>query len=354
MFGFGKKRSKQTFKQRVSDFWVKYSEVADRYYQTIEEGNCASLAPEFGKFADKTLPGVSWVFGPGENGGHSLTLTGEGQILKQLMADYCCRRAPELAGWTFYASRQPSLYEDFKGFAIGIGDANIDVESFKLRTHVDDETEKVDIVAWHPAFERLPEEHRYTPLFILLDEALGEFGTQTWIGTIDIKPFEPDEQTRSLAGLPEFLKQVGEYHKWEKLPPLETLSVYKMDEQSSSPRGDTIVGTSVIPNVVFEYIENKGRLDENPLLEAGAELVYLVIDTTVFPEGQQADARGNLEALLSEALEADWSGRTLGGAFGVNNSYIEMILYDGEQSRRIVKDKLAELQLDGRYKIVSF
>ena len=348
-------RSTATFKSRVSEFWRWYPQVAEKFFQAIENGDCRELAPEVGRFMETTLPTLSWVFGPGENGGHSFTLSGEGEVPKQLLAEYWHHCAPEIPKWTFHASRQPTPPERLKDFSISVGDREeVDLATFMVSTLVDEEEEKIDIVAWHPALDQLDEEHHYQLLFLLLDEALGEFGTQTWIGEIKIQPLADDSHQIPLTALPGFIEQAHRYHQWEKLPPLKAYSLYELRQQTDAPRGDTIVGSTIIPNEVFSLIENEGKLAEDPFEGSGAQFAYIAIDSDVFPEGQQSDVRGNMEDALDDALQQQWSGRTLGGAFGIHETYIDLLLLDGEQSLQIVRETLDQLQLQNRYRIEPF
>ncbi|MEZ6107310.1 MAG: hypothetical protein R3B96_14625 [Pirellulaceae bacterium] len=64
---------------------------------------------------------------------------------------------------------------------------------------------------WHPVFEFLPEDGQWQIVFLLFDEALGKFGTETWIGDIEVAAFEKDDKTRSITDLPRFIDQVSEY-----------------------------------------------------------------------------------------------------------------------------------------------
>ncbi|MEL7496777.1 MAG: hypothetical protein AAFN77_04160 [Planctomycetota bacterium] len=342
-----------TFKARVAKFWEWYTSVADRFYNVIESGDCPSLAEEVSEQTSALLPGLSWVFGPGENGvGHSFTITGEGEVGKQLLARYWHQQAPELPNWTFYGSRQPSPPERLSDIAIQVGEQEeVDVENFLVQTDVDEENQIIHIVAWHPNLELVPEEHHMQILFLLLDEAMGEFGTQTWIGRIEAKPFEPNERTRSLGKLPEYITHVDNYHQWQKLPPLESYTLYQVNEPVDCPRGDTIVGSSAVAELIFDFIENDGALEENTFIGTGADLVYLRYDNSIFADGNQADERGNIEDTVNEALEAADSGSVLGGAFGSKYSYSEMILFDGANSRAIVDEELAKLNLQGRYTV---
>src|SRR5579859_3884295 len=96
-----------TFKARVRDFWQWYSGVAPRFLKTIREGNCALLASEVSERTDRLYKGCAWVFGPGINGGESLTLSGEGVLHRQLLIQFWGSQVPSLDGWTFYPARQP-------------------------------------------------------------------------------------------------------------------------------------------------------------------------------------------------------------------------------------------------------
>ena len=343
---------RMSFKAGVAEFWDWYPQVSQRFFDTIESGDCEKLTDETVQFMAKHLPHMSWVFGPGEGKGHSFTVSGEGIVPKQLLADYWCKQAKELPGWTFFSSRQPS---ENSPMAISVGEQDqVDSDGFLVQSDVDDENQLLHIVTWHPALAKVPEEHHFQILFLLLDDALGEFGTQTWIGEIKIEPTPQGVETRTLTELPAYIEQVNRYHEWEKLPPPETYTLYQVDEQRDGPRGDTIVGTSIIPNVVGRYIHHQGKLPEDPLEGTGALLAYVAIDSKIFPEGKQSAVRGNIEDALDEALGAQLSGRTLGGAFGIKETYIDLLLFDGDESRQIVESTLHGLQLGAKTRMETF
>ena len=156
-----------TFKQRVTKFWDWYPRVADRLAKAIEEDRGEDLTSQIGDFMQQTLPGLSWVVGRGEDDGHSFTVTGEGYKPKQLLAEYWHGRAVEVPNWTFYDSRQPTPAEDLKGMSIRVGEQEeVDVETFMLKTSVDNEAQVIHLVAWHPALQYVPEEHHFQILFL--------------------------------------------------------------------------------------------------------------------------------------------------------------------------------------------
>ena len=229
---FSKRASQnKSFKTRVADFWEWFPAVADRFYATIEEGRCPDLGPEVSEQMESILPHLAWVFGPGVGNGHSFTVSGDGIVAKQLLAEYWLSQAPKIEGWTFYGSRQPSSSDDLAGMAISLGEGQqIDVEHLMVSTSVDEEQRVVHLEAWHEAMQQVPEEHRMQILFLLLDEALGEFGTETWLGSIEISPSLDLTQSKSLLQLPDFLSQVENYYQWNKLSPLRSISTYQMQE----------------------------------------------------------------------------------------------------------------------------
>lgn len=329
--------------------------MADRFSKLLDDQQGDKVVAEVSSKMEKALPTLSWVFGGGEVRGHSFTMTGEGRIAKQLLAEYWLSQSVDVPGWEFHSSRQPSPPDSLSSMAIQISDQDqVDAETFLLHTRVDEDAEVIHIVAWHPTFKRLPEEHHANILFIFLDEALGEFGTQTWIGEIQIEPVTAGSDTRSLADFPKFLDSVREYHGWEKLSPLESYTGYEAQEQSDAPRGDTVCGTTCVSSLIFDFIENDGRLSENPLADTGAEFVYIAVDASVFPDGSQVDVRSNIEDAIDDALREQACGRALGGAFGENYSYVEFLLFDSADGRRIIQDTLGQLQLAGRSRIESF
>ncbi len=344
-----------TFCERVADFRDWFVDVAERFDQLLSQEQSDEIIPEMNSKIAELLPGLSWVVGPAPDGGHSFTLTGKGEIPKQLLTEYWVSQMPEIKNWTFYAARQPSPPDVLGDLAIGIGeDAEIDAETLLLATDVDEENEVVHVTVWHPAFESVGEEHHMNIAFIFLDEALGEFGVQMWLGEVDVAPIEEGTDTRKLADLPQFIQSVAEYHKWEKTSPLDSYTLYQISEQGDYPRGDTLYGTTCVPWVVSEFMENSGVLSEDPLEGTGAELVYVALDSSLLPEGQEVEVRSEIEDKIDEALRNEAGGRSLGGAYGTKESYIDLLLLDGEHSRHTIELSLAEQGLASRARIENF
>lgn len=345
MFSLFKKRrpvESLTFKERVESFWHWYESVADRFYQTIERGQCAELAPEVSAKVEELLPGFAWVFGPGAGGaGHSFTISGEGVLHRQLLALYCVSRAPQLGGWTFYPARQPGPIE---GIRMEFEGEKFDPMEFWLTPTVDADSEKVNLAVWHPLVPKLGTQALYSPLFLFLDEVLGEFGTGQWIGEINIGNHRLTEAI-PLHELPASIQKVQADTGWTKLPPGESVTLYELKPQAAAfLRSDILVGQTANLNLIQDYLQNDGQLDD-PLAGTGADYVFVAFPAIFLPAGEQTEARGVIEDALAAALTAAQSGRLLGGALGRQNAYIDLLLFDGARSVELVAHVLREQHL---------
>jgi hypothetical protein len=328
-----------TFKQRVERFWAWYAQVAPRFYSVIESKNSLSLAGEVSSNVDKLIPGFAWVFGPGENNvGHSFTLSGEGDPHRQLLSIYWLSRTPKLSGWTFYASRQPS---SIRGQRMEIGEQKFDPLEFWITPTINREEEKLDIAVWHRLFEQMDERERWTVLFLFLDEVLGEYGTQHWIGEIKMNPARLGESI-PLEELRDFTQRVQSETGWEKFAPGEGGVIYRIDEQHSRfLRGDIVFGRTTHLRLVNDYSDAEGEM-EDPLAGTGADFVFVAFDNRILPPGGEVDARAKIEDALDNGLKESKSGRLLGGALGTSNAYIDLLLFDGAASIEIVRRVLRD------------
>jgi hypothetical protein len=344
-------RPETTFKSRVQRFWEWYTTVAPQYSQTINSGNCPSLAGEVSAKVNELGPGFAWVFGPGANGeGHSFTLSGEGNLHRQLLPIYWLSQAPSLAGWTFYAAREPG---SIKGIHIEIGGRKFDPLEFWVTVGVNQDKQKADITVWHPLFDRLPEQERWRVLFLFLDEVLGEYGTEQWIGEVKLDPKRLRDSI-PLEELGEAIKKIESQYDWKKLPPGEQVVGYRSREQHDRfLRGDVVTGTTTHPLLLNEYLKADGEM-EDALKGTGADYVFVAFDAQTLPAGNEAAARGEIEDALDQALKKSASGRLLGGAWGTVNAYIDLLLFDGQESNKIVRSVFVDRALPGGSSINYF
>jgi len=331
-----------TFKTRVDRFWQWYASAGERFYRMIEEKRAHELPEEVSAKVNEVIDGCAWVFGPGEDGGHSFTISGEANPHRQLLAAYWASRAPTLKGWTFYGARQPA--RSVGEICLRVGENAFEAKAVWLTPVVNQETRHIDITAWHPLFPTLDEQSRWGILFLLLDEALGEIGTQNWIGHIEIN----DQKLSGaipLAELRAFTERVQAGQKWKKGGPGEMWTLYRpKEEPTDEPRGDIFVGSTSIMPLISEFMEANGKF-KDPLADTGADYSYIAFDAGVLPKGREADARGEIEDALTAVLEPAGSGRHIGGAMGRRHAYIDLLLFDGANSIALVLESLRRQRL---------
>jgi hypothetical protein len=340
-----------TFRERVLEFWEWFPTVAESIGNTLTGDDPRDVVSEFADKVREKIGGLSWVFGPGESEGRmSLTVTGEGQTSKQLLSHYWLSLAVEVPGWEFYCSRQPLPAEHLVDLAIDVEGSSVDVESLVVATDVDDENEVVNIKAWHEAFENIENEGRFQLLYLLLDETLGEYGTQTKLGSIE---FKSDPDAKPLGELPGYLDRLWLEKGWEELSPLETYSGYQSEPSGEFERADTLTGYTCVPQIVLGFLNNEGCLEEDPVEGTGAQYMFVRIDGggADFQE-DPLQYRTEIEEEIANRLTG--GGYVVGGATGTKNSYIDVVIFDGNRSLAAIREAMAELQLASEYEIKPF
>ena len=193
-----------TFRERVHEFWDWFPTQADQLANAVKSDNPQENLESFFDQVREKIGGLAWAFGPGSTDDTlSFTVTGEGEKSRQLLAQFWLDQAVPVPGWDFYCARQATPVEHLKALKIEVGDATLDVDTMLIATEVDEENQTVNLQAWHPAFENLSDNDRYRIAFLLLDESLGEYGTQTKLGKIELEPGPEDSPlTKPLIELP--------------------------------------------------------------------------------------------------------------------------------------------------------
>ena len=272
---------------------------------TIDDKRCGDLQGGVSKHVDELGPGFGWVFGPGEDPArHSFTLTGEGVVERQILAQYWQSRAPQLPGWCFYSSRQPS--HDAPTWKINMGGESFEPTAFWCSVFLNEQDEKFDITVWHPLFAKLPKDEHFRILFIVLDELFGEFGTQRWLGEIKISD-ERLSESMPVVELRDYVNAETARREWKLIPPGENCSLFRFDTAKDFPRGDVLTWTTVVPSLVHELFDSEGKPPD--LLEGTcAQFLFLKLPLEMFPRGREVSVRGEIEDELHAALKAAASG----------------------------------------------
>lgn len=328
-----------TLKQRMEAFWKWFSENSEKFYQAIESGSFDQYTSEFSTKINEILPGVAWVFGPGDDDeGHSLTLSPEGDPYQDFVVTHIVKNAPLLEGWTFYSSRQAS--PTFAGMSMDIAGEKVTAKEIWVSPTVDEAQEKIDVVCWAPVFEQLEDGPRGQITFLWLDEALGEFQVTSRLGAVDIEPTSLDKAIQ-LSELPDFVAKTEAENEWERKTPGEYYTGYSMRERAEFDpvflRSDIFTGTSLLFEISRDYASQNGSLD-HPLPNWGVDFVFVALPVHLFTAEKQIDERADIEDALAEKYDINGAGIVLGGASGRDNIYIEIAILDGERGMRTLLD----------------
>ena len=339
-----------TFKTRVEQFWDWFSEHQADFQQRIEAGNGPDLEPEVSAAINKWLPGFAYVFGPGDQSGHTFTLSASGNVDLRFLASYWLDRAPKIENWKFYSSRQPGLCD---GFGIRINDDEFEASEVLIEFNVNLETEKLDIVIWHPNFIE-DDDINSQVAFIFLDEVMGETGTEMWIGNIELAGEKPEDGI-PLKSLATEVVAAASMNEWEKQSPDKTYVGYSVPEPKDGyPRSDTIAGATCHFPLVGEFMEQEGMLDNDPLVGTGAHFLYLSIDAENFPEDEEVECRAKIEEHLDQMLVERGAGRILGGATGFAKAYIDLVIFDGQRSLDLIEESMQVQNYATSYRVERF
>ncbi|MGV3533204.1 MAG: hypothetical protein ACO1QR_12600 [Chthoniobacteraceae bacterium] len=299
---------------------------------------------------DLLYDGAGWVFGPGENKeGHSFTFTAEANPPRQLLTSYWHSRAPSLRGWTFYAAKQAA--PGAAGNRLSFDSMKFNPLEFWLSPYVDEQSECIDLAIWHPAFPKIEHRNRWTAIFLMLDEALGELGTQSWIGEIKISDQRLAE-SMPLTELPGFVESTVAQHSWKLATPGNLWTCYELKKPTSGVlRGDIIAGSTCLYDLVQDTED--GHIEEDPLEGTGADFMYITLPREMLTNGKELDERGALEEAIRAVLEPQ-SGRLLGGATGYDYAYIDLMIYDGSTSIALIEQVLRKSRFIGSTTIEYF
>src|SRR5262249_18518077 len=140
-----------------------------------------------------------------------------------------------------------------------------------------------------------------------------------------------------LTELPGFIDKLESEKDWKKFLPGEGCQLYEREDPGDRfPRDDVILGSTALYELITDYECAEGEM-EDPLAGTGADYVYVAMARQWFPEGQELETRDIIENALEKAIRSEHSGCVLGRAFGMQFVYLDLMLFDGENSLRIVE-----------------
>lgn len=185
-----RRRSQRTGSSHVASFWEWWAgEGRSLAEQSIE----AQLDPEdFARTMTsrvRVLGELGWELAAGEVSRHVLVITSEGDPSGRAVARRVVLAAPDAdTTWSYVDTRPPA--PDPESVVISGGGLQ-DIDFAQVQVSARMEGGHLDVQVHHPAFSELPEEDRAMVTFLALDAALGEEGTELWLGEVQPVEFPP-------------------------------------------------------------------------------------------------------------------------------------------------------------------
>jgi hypothetical protein len=144
-------------------------------------------------------PNLVFEFGPEENGRREFTISADG-IRKAFPAvEVLYAAAPATPRWKLLKVRQ-------RREPVDLSCQGIKVIAKSVEVGVTPAGDKVDIIVFIPGYTEAAKNTYVSIAFLMLDQALGEYFVETFLGSVDTQPkAPPSEQTYSLDEWPRII-----------------------------------------------------------------------------------------------------------------------------------------------------
>ncbi|GAB3584149.1 DUF695 domain-containing protein [Calidifontibacter terrae] len=198
LFGRRSPADKPDQKLSIADFWSWWTDTGMAAASSaVAEGDPARVVSEMSSRVSAIASGLAWEFARGSESMHLLVVTAEGDPELRAVARRWAAAAPEPdVFWSYADSRQPAADLDTATFSVD----DVSLPLNEVRVGVRRGATRVDVQVFHPLMQHLTPQGRATYCFLVLDAALGENATETWIGELSPSEVEPIDSF-GLAGL---------------------------------------------------------------------------------------------------------------------------------------------------------
>ena len=173
--------------------WFQKNEASLFNFENHQEQSFNRLAKELHAVNEH----LTFEFGPKIDGRRDFVISADGIREAFTAVEALYAAAPELARWKFIKFRPRRSPCD-----ISTGD--ITVKASGVRIHLERYANNVDLTLYIPEFREEASNSFKTIVYLLLDEAIGEYDVETYVGGISVKHISAaPEETLSLNELPQ-------------------------------------------------------------------------------------------------------------------------------------------------------
>lgn len=321
-----------TYKQRVKNFWEWFSENEEKLaemIQNIKEYDAQDIITPLSEGLNIAIEDC--VFETG--GSLEINLSANGSIPMIMLTYYLVKNMPEkyIGKWTFTPWKQ-----SMPQMALQIGDTRMSAADILVDVNYNEG--KFNLEFYNGTLAGMDENQAYHIFFLVLDLTLGENISIGFTGAVH----KAENQADSMISLSELLGHIqktleeNEREIPEDYNPSSNYFAYSMtpDEDAGmelDPRFDIIAGFTRMNALLNDFYDNESTTFDM-FEENGAKAAYITIARTDEDHNADLDIRNEITDKIEEALGLDGSGEELGAvagqAIGINNTYIDLLLYD--------------------------
>lgn len=250
--------------------------------------------------------------------------------------------------WTFLPCIPSSNGNDF---SIQINNSNINISDILIKIEFDEENDKFDLIFYNDELRGLDTEEAYNIFLLMMENSIGEGLSKVYIRYVDIS----DRKLKNMIPLTELEKYINKtlifYRKELVTEPIDQYFSYTFEPKDIElPRYDIITGTTSYYETINDYY-NSIVDDIVAVSQCGARTIFLTysyednndneIKREILNERYEIQYRLEKE-VLGEKESGESIGIVLGGAMGIYNIYIDLIVYNEKEFIKRAKLLLAE------------
>lgn len=329
-----------SYKGRVENFWEWFTQneaKLEHYINNLREngsGNAQEVVDFLASGLNLAIDNCMFETG----GDLEVSLASEGDLGVMFLTSYLVRAMPEKfrSKWKF-TPWKPS----FAGGEMQIHGKRLGPEDIWLAPELDEEGGRFDISFYNKELCDLDEENQaYHIFFMLLEMVLGENVCMRYVGDVQMLQSLPESLETPLIPLSELTEHMkkalsgGEHEFDHGINPCLSYSSYGLDpDEDSRIRYDIVAGFSRLTQLLDDYYNDEESPTFDMLAQNGAKAVFIAMPRTSEDHNMDLTLRNQIaDRLEDEVLGSEETGREIGvligQAIGVDNCYIDLLLYD--------------------------
>lgn len=236
--------------ESIKAFWEAWPTMREAIEHDLAVDEYGPGTEALTEYVEAIHPELEWDIRAGLAAENALCLTSGDHRLRHITAEWVEAAPPADTQWEFHPARPPVGSEIFE-----LDGLDIDPAEAQFVAELDPDAEHLGIVVFHPSFQGLDDANQFQATFRMLDDLLGEDGTEKWIDSVDASPVVP----RGAAPLTDLVRMVEELAAtatgkgWVVFEPEDPRDVSSIDVNLALKRLDHIHATDyVTANLRFD------------------------------------------------------------------------------------------------------